>query len=349
MKKIRSVAAIGLMICLCFNIYSVSSSKIEVLDTAFTLYVDDDFNETTPDWGITNFSKIQDAINASSNGDTIFVYNGTYYENIIINKSVRLLGEHNTETVIFENNIYDDIIDIFADNVILSGFKFDCYNSGFPDITIKVFSNNCNINNNTFDGNTNYDSMSGVSIEFIKTAENNYFVDNEIKRGGLSLCSSNFNIIERNRFNEGAISLSNSSDNKISKNYVKEGLISLTMSSSNIVSYNLLTHCNYGIYVSTHNKLYYSVKNRNEFLNNDFYHNERNAFIEYRGNCLWKNNFWGPSETFDYRWLLPIPRPIFGNYCIDTVPFEEIKFTFYRIDFDMRPALSPNCDFGSDT
>ena len=38
--------------------------------------------------GPNNYTKIQDAIDDASNGDTIFVYNGTYYENVIINKII---------------------------------------------------------------------------------------------------------------------------------------------------------------------------------------------------------------------------------------------------------------------
>lgn len=41
--------------------------------------------------GENNFSSIQEAINNSTDGDFIFVYNGTYFENLIIDKSIRLV------------------------------------------------------------------------------------------------------------------------------------------------------------------------------------------------------------------------------------------------------------------
>ena len=35
-----------------------------------------------------NYTYIQDAINDASDGDIVFVYNGTYYENIEVKKSI---------------------------------------------------------------------------------------------------------------------------------------------------------------------------------------------------------------------------------------------------------------------
>ena len=50
-------------------------------------YVDDDYNSGTPGWQVNHFDSIQDAINAAAEGDTIKVFEGTYSENIVINKT----------------------------------------------------------------------------------------------------------------------------------------------------------------------------------------------------------------------------------------------------------------------
>ena len=46
------------------------------------LYIDDDFTSETPGWGVDHFDVVQDAIDASENGNTIIVSQGTYSENI---------------------------------------------------------------------------------------------------------------------------------------------------------------------------------------------------------------------------------------------------------------------------
>ena len=55
--------------------------------------------------GPNNYTKIQDAIDNASDGDTVFVYDGTYYENIIINKSINLTGENKDTTIIDGNGM----------------------------------------------------------------------------------------------------------------------------------------------------------------------------------------------------------------------------------------------------
>ena len=71
-----------------------------------------------------NYTKIQDAINDSSDGDTIFVYddNSPYYENLLINKSISLIGENKETTVIDGSGSNNIILIMLCDNVQLRGF-----------------------------------------------------------------------------------------------------------------------------------------------------------------------------------------------------------------------------------
>jgi nitrous oxidase accessory protein len=56
------------------------------------IYVDDD--------GGADYTSIQDAIDNASDRDTIFVYNGIYYEYLQINKSIDLIGDNNKKTIV---------------------------------------------------------------------------------------------------------------------------------------------------------------------------------------------------------------------------------------------------------
>ena len=64
---------------------------------------------------------IQDAISAATAGDTINVAAGTYYENVVINKPLSLIGALRTTTTIDGSNV-GNAVTITASNVTLSGF-----------------------------------------------------------------------------------------------------------------------------------------------------------------------------------------------------------------------------------
>lgn len=115
-----------------------------------------------------NYTKIQDAIDNASDGDTIFVYNGTYgidHNTISINKSINLIGESKTNTIINGSGIYLEI-----SKVLITGFTLQnsigltatySNNNKFFNNIIKTrnyhgislyYSNNNNISNNCFIG-----------------------------------------------------------------------------------------------------------------------------------------------------------------------------------------------------
>ena len=68
-----------------------------------------------------NYSTIQQGIDNASAGDTVFVYNGTYYENVIVNKTINLTGEDRDNTTI-DGNGTGDVILVTADWVNITRF-----------------------------------------------------------------------------------------------------------------------------------------------------------------------------------------------------------------------------------
>jgi parallel beta-helix repeat protein len=69
-----------------------------------------------------NYTTIQDAVNASSDGDTVYVYNDSspYYEAVRIIHAIRLVGEDRSTTIIDGERIFWDIITIDTEHVVVS-------------------------------------------------------------------------------------------------------------------------------------------------------------------------------------------------------------------------------------
>jgi len=147
----------------------------------------------------TNFKEIkspgyiQDLIDNASDGDTIYIPSGIYYENIIINKSISLVGEDKNTTVIDgeENGI---VVYVSADEVNISGFTIQNSGSDWNDAGIELHSNYSIIIKNIISNN-----FRGI---YILDSSNNLFTSNTIsdnKYEGMILYSSNrYNTIKDN-------------------------------------------------------------------------------------------------------------------------------------------------------
>jgi len=74
----------------------------------YTVWVDDDYNASIPGWGYDHFDKIQDGIDAVLENGIVYVFNGTYYENVIVNKTIKLNGENKNTTIIDDCGSFSD-------------------------------------------------------------------------------------------------------------------------------------------------------------------------------------------------------------------------------------------------
>jgi len=68
-----------------------------------------------------DYPTIQEAVNSANSGDIIFVKAGVYYENVVVNKSVSLIGE-NINTTIIDGKGNGNVLEITACNVSITGF-----------------------------------------------------------------------------------------------------------------------------------------------------------------------------------------------------------------------------------
>ena len=102
-----------------------------------TIYVDDD--NTSGPWDGTllhPYQHIQEGINNASVGDTVYVFNGTYYGGFEVNKTINLIGENKDSTVLDAGGSY---IDISSNTVNFSGFTVQ--NSSTYGIYVRSDSN----------------------------------------------------------------------------------------------------------------------------------------------------------------------------------------------------------------
>jgi len=163
------------------------------------LSVDDDFTPRSPGWNTTRFNSIQSAINNVEKGGTILVYNGNYFEDILISKSVYIYGtnrnfEDNTpysgQTTITGSGA-NHVVTITADNVFLDGFIIKNSGSTHAGLYLKNM-------NDTFIYRNNIVSNDGNGI-FMESCTNCAFYDCSISfnaKNGLRLHDSHHNTFE---------------------------------------------------------------------------------------------------------------------------------------------------------
>jgi parallel beta-helix repeat protein len=83
------------------------------------IYVDDNAD---PGWyDATHVKTIQEGIINASDGGTVYVYNGTYYENINLSKSLSLIGE-DPRTTFIDCRQHGNIINIETNNITVARF-----------------------------------------------------------------------------------------------------------------------------------------------------------------------------------------------------------------------------------
>ena len=240
MKKniLREILIIGTIILLVgAGVIPIISSNKTVLGK--TILVDDDAIDDPVNH---TWNTIDEALIDAENGDEIWVYNGTYYENLVLDKRVELIGQStdlfgNDSGVIIDGTESDDVIKVTIMGIRISGFII--LNSGNENAGIRIESNSNAISKNTVRDNGYGIAGSGNNLISENTIRNNSkfgvlltsfnsgtFIRNNVTGNGgtgLKLQSSNNNDISDNDFtqNQGdGISLEESIQNRISKNKI---------------------------------------------------------------------------------------------------------------------------------
>jgi len=151
------------------------------------------------------YETIQKAINAANLGDIIRVTAGTYYENLLVNKSVSIIGE-NPATTIIDGGGLGTVVTIPSTNVIINGFTVQNGKRELPYSGISIYNCNLAVINNTilkenynglqlinsssseiFNNMITNNSYAGIKIS---EGNNNVFFENTIKDNFIGLWSS---------------------------------------------------------------------------------------------------------------------------------------------------------------
>lgn len=251
-----------------------------------------------------DYSSIQLAIDDANQGDTVFIRSGIYYENIIIDKQLNLIGEDNSNTII-DGLQNDYVIKIEADKVYLSNLsvknsKINQVNTSFFYTGILIESNFNNIQNCIINGN-----QYGIVI-FNSTGNDIVNCDIYDNLGGVYISNSQNNNITGNKFFDNyllpCIVIYRDGGNHIYKcNFSSNDNIGLVIreSNNNVVNENIFLDNPIGIRVFV--SLNFSSRN-NYFYKNNFY-NIVNAYDDGLNN--WDNefigigNYWNDYESED--------------------------------------------------
>jgi len=274
-----------------------------------------------------NYTTIQEAIDASAPGDAVYVYGGWYPENVLIDKSIDLVGQNQANTTIDGQDI-GNVVTIRASSVTISGFTI---RDGNPDSLpgsgieadqahgllvqdnsllssrcgIHTFrSNNVTILSNTFDGNPGCD----VYVE----QSSGYTISNNEFRGFRVYIEYSSSVeISENRFAEGVhLDLYSGESHRIANNTlsgvyffhiartavegntISGGGISMHFGYLNVIHRNRITDSYTGIVLYGS---WYSTISENDIIGNGHAIilplNEFEIEAQSRHNVIYHNNF----------------------------------------------------------
>ena len=265
MKKLLVVGMIILLVGM-----SIPSTGINVERTSTVSY--DGKTLYVGGSGSGNYTRIQDAIDDSSSGDTVFVYNGTYYEHIVINVSISLIGENKHSTIIDGSKsghvilvlnpiitIKDFTIQNSGTGCWYRGFELDNENNDIKSIYISeciiklnsggirlnnasnISISNCWINNNSCSSVGIWAYSNNVSITDCSIDRNGEFLGGGwLHPGGIFLGSPDL-------YSRSNIIISGCEI----KNIIGDGITAKRSNNLNILNNNIYNNTMYGISISS--------------------------------------------------------------------------------------------------
>ena len=209
-----------------------------------------------------DYPTIHAAVDAASSGNMIIVRDGTYTENIDVNKPhLAIISENGAENCIVQAaNSNDHAFNITADYVTICGFTVTGAYGEYPEWKTGIYldyANYCNISHSIISNN-----WRGINLDY---SSNNTIIANNVTSNtwGIPLTHSSGNYITNNEIfnhpNGGGITADdNSNYNKVIANNISYNCygIFIGLSSNNVITNNVINSNGlYGI------RLYFSSNN----------------------------------------------------------------------------------------
>jgi len=196
------------------------------------------------------FSYLQDAVNHSQAGDVLILENGTYYEDVTVDRPLTIRGRSNTKTTMGGYG-HGSAFSVVSDGVVIEDLHFSYHGFGMSLAGIFVQGSDPLIRNCTF-GAVNYgiymDAAEGVVVQ------NSTFTG--AGTGIMMDFDSTGNIVENTTMTgmtQKAVYIIGSSDNTITGNTItgnNDGVVISQSTGNDVIGNTLTGNTGYGMYVS---------------------------------------------------------------------------------------------------
>lgn len=325
--------------------------------------------------GPNNYTTIQGAINQATDGETVFVFalSSPYYEHVVVNKSLYLIGENQTTTVI-DGSASGDVVLVTADETTISGFTLQ-HSGDLPKVNAGV---ECRSDRDVIQGNIvkqngrfavgvllngssgslvrdNYIDGNGNEGIFVGKSTDTLITENLIVRNGhcaVVVSQSTHTTIIQNMMHDNYAGVSlwpGATDNEITRNSIMNqsysGIGIWPGAHNNSIHQNLMRENGlYGFIITRANDnaiVSNTIQGNNEgmrlFMANTSLI-QGNNFIDNNVSVYFENsslNRWKQNYWDDH--LSRLPKCIHG---LMRIPWDKKK-VIHWINIDWRPAQTP--------
>lgn len=170
------------------------------------------------DDGLADFRTIQEAVDAARVGDIIYVCNGTYSEDVMVNKTLSIIGESGGSTIVRSSNVLSNVFNVAASDVLLVNLTIRDGICGVNVLGQRVTISSCKLTYNSIGSYLQALNCSVLDSEFVRNdvgidifgSNSNVIIHNSIEQNnwmGISLeYGSAYNVVKFNEISSNGYS-----------------------------------------------------------------------------------------------------------------------------------------------